>query len=312
MPKLEIGDHPTAWTADQELLRRVGIDITGSGIHLEGMTTINDGFAIGLDGSMTANNGTFAGFVRTKPRVITAITDDLLMSQDFISPNVEDTNMTSEYPDCLLPWLTTSTGSGDNHCISLDLMKSGANPVFYGNGMMSVLVHLPFMAPHPNSVYASFDMAYYKGANGHTGPGIYPSTYPTHGSNEAWNACCPEVLRIRSFVGAQVEIANMTDGNIAVCGLFAAGVKTVGTIVIPSESINDAGSSFTPKGVNVNATQMTSPWQKALRPTRGIVRATCIRVTESGSNLTDLERIFWRVDSYAQIDKKYTAAALAQ
>ncbi len=62
----------------QRGLERTGIDITrgridirANNIHLEGLVTANEGFKILEDGSIEANNGTFAGIITKKPTIIT-------------------------------------------------------------------------------------------------------------------------------------------------------------------------------------------------------------------------------------------------
>lgn len=275
MPKLEVGTSPTPWVKDGESLRRAGVSITSEEIHLEGYTTVNKGFAIDQNGSMEANNGTFSGFVRTRPRVIQSSNlSSLLMNEDYVAQSIEDVNVISEYSGCLLPWHVTG-----QDCNSIDLTKSGAHMVFWD---CTAFVHLPFFAPHPNSCYSGFDWAYYKGITGQTGPGVYNGS---NDDNVLWATCCAEVLRVRSYIGCQVEIANMTGKSIYLCGLVS-------------------------DGVSVNSYNPTSPWQEIILPSRGVLRATCVRVTQSASNITDLESVYWRVDSYAQIGRTYTAAAL--
>lgn len=76
------GDSCPGWReAECEVqrgLERTGIDITlgridikANNIHLEGLVTANGGFKILEDGSIEANNGTFAGIVTKKPTIIT-------------------------------------------------------------------------------------------------------------------------------------------------------------------------------------------------------------------------------------------------
>lgn len=213
-PKLEIGSLPTAWvdyTGDEikTVLKQAGIDIDamnvdirGENISLEGTVTANDGFGIGLDGSMYANNGTFAGIVRTKMQVVTPANaaDKLSDKTDFVI--MDDLHITGTY-DYLIP----------NQCpagVQTDILKTGAAVLFdRDDGLFSdpIQIHLPFIYPYdyPGNTMtfeAAFKLAY-----------------------DDDTAYWAEVLRARSFVGAVVEIVNQMGSleNIALCGIKDSG-----------------------------------------------------------------------------------------
>ena len=212
MPKLEIGSEPTQWTPTADALRRAGIDIVGGDvmiygdhINLEGTVTANKGFGINIDGSMYANNGTFAGIVRTKMQAVTPANaaDKLSNQTDFV--RVEDDYTTGTY-GYLIPQQCPAG-------VQTDILKTGAAVLFDRDGgafSAGVQIHLPFVYPYdePGNT-KTFEVAFKEAYNDDT-------------------AYWAEVLRARSFVGAVVEIVNQMGSGITIplCGIKESGSST--------------------------------------------------------------------------------------
>lgn len=274
-PKLEIGSVPSVWidyTGDEikTVLKEAGIDIDAmavmihaENIKLEGLVTANEGFSIGLDGSMNANNGTFAGFVRTRVHAITptTISDMLSDETDFV------------YPDRVY---NTSANLQPYACEAgrwLDILKLGASVIFHKNGQdfpttdyvlnsYPACIHLPFIASE----------LYY----GQTFKTAYHSVY-TNDTDDAgyWS----EVMKARSFVGCRMEIINQTSLDIMLCG--------IGDSDLTGSQIGNRGNAFPDE-----------PWQYYLLPTGCMLLIECRRVTSGGGNTNFIDDVYWAVIGY--------------
>lgn len=208
--------------------------------------------------NVTMKNGYFSGLQRTMPTIIQC---------------GSDTNI-GQY--LKKGWLAKGNGSfvigSDNNSPALkrfDLMRLGASIVFLGSGGITdesgneVLMHLPFIWSCDNG--DNFDYFINLCADN-----VNPA-FPDF-SKAGPNASKRERMRVRSFLGCELEILNLSGGTLNLCGLLC--------------DIQEYGSN--------------SVWNLYGLPSGRMIRLTCMRYNFAGASSSYEgaaigERIAWKV-----------------
>ena len=103
------------------------VNITADNINLEGLTTVNGGFAIDYDGNMYASQGTFNGFIKQEECILCADNIKRYATRDIDGWWVIDIDKTGPNISIVNPSALDAGSSGDNQkqVIEQDLLTDG-------------------------------------------------------------------------------------------------------------------------------------------------------------------------------------------